>query len=67
MALPTSNRLKRKHGVKNERPFWKVVAQGIVSGATRYACSKFCNERTWHFLAVKIPEWIQKLWDVLSS
>jgi hypothetical protein len=66
MATPTSSRLKRKHEVKGERPFWKVVVQGMVSGVVRYACSKLCNERTWHFLAVKVPEMIQKLWDVLS-
>lgn len=65
MALPTSNRLKRKHETKDERPFWKAVVQGAVSGIVRYACSKLCNERTLHFLAVKIPEWAQRLWDVL--
>ncbi|CAE6864496.1 hypothetical protein R75471_00412 [Paraburkholderia domus] len=66
MGSPTSNRLKRKHEVKDERPFWKVVVQGIVSGVARYACSKLCNERSWHFLAVKFPEWCQWLWDVLK-
>lgn len=67
MKVPTSSRLKRKHEVKDERSLWKVVAQGVISGITRYVCSKLCNERTWHFLAVRVPEWAQKLWDALTS
>lgn len=67
MALPSIERLKRKREVKEGRPFWKVVVQGVVSGFIRYACSKLLNERTWHYLAVKIPEWAEKLYDVFKS
>jgi hypothetical protein len=67
MELPSSNRLKREHEVKDERPFWKAVVQGISSGLVRYACSRLCNERTWHYLAVRVPDWIQSLFDVLKS
>lgn len=66
MVKPTTNRLKRKRETKDERPIWKILLQGVTSGLTRYACSKLCNERTWHFLAVKVPEWLQKLWDTLN-
>jgi nucleoside diphosphate kinase len=37
MELPSSNRLKREHEVKDERPFWKAVVQGISSGLVRYS------------------------------
>jgi hypothetical protein len=66
MEVPSTDRLKRKQEVKDERPFWKAVVQGMVSGLVRFACSQLCNQRTWHYMAVKIPEWIQLVFDVLK-
>lgn len=72
MALPTTDRSKCKHEVKDEvekkdPPFWKVVVQGMISGVVRYVCSLLLNQRTWHYVAVKLPEWIQSLFDILKS
>ena len=67
MASPSIKQPKRKQEVRDERPFWKVVVQGFVSGVTRYVCSKLLNERTLHYLFVKVPEWTEKLVGVFLS
>ncbi|MBU9461306.1 hypothetical protein UXJ26_00035 [Burkholderia multivorans] len=67
MATPSIKRPKRKQEKGDERPFWKVAVQGVVSGITRYVCSKLLNERTFHWLVVKIPEWADKLFGMFFS
>lgn len=67
MTVPSIEQPKCKQDEKDGRPLWKLVVHGVASGVGRYVCSRLLNERTWHYLAVKFPEWAEKLFDVFIS
>lgn len=72
MARQTTNQPKSKHQrgrskAGDERGDWNKVKKAAGTGFITFVCTALKNPKTFHYLFVKVPQWIGALHDWFTS